>query len=205
MSRNFTVLSKLGLDPLATPDAAPAVTEETAEYPKGYAELLRRLFYRPSVVAVTTSGTDAVQVDVCAGIAAELAASGKQVVVVPVDRLLLMNPIRVIDDISLLPGVSPNVWVWPSISQQMAVFGNQPINAGESWLDRLRRTFYTVILDCPPIEAMPGVTEIAAMVDATVLVVEAGRTTKQQIRKDQLALQLKGATIAGCVLVQGRE
>lgn len=204
MSRNFTVLGKPGLDPLAQGDLAQASDEGRVGRSGEYTELLRRLFNRPSAVAITASGADTVQLGVCEGIASELAASGKQVVVVPVDRLLLMNPIRVIDDISLLPGVSPNVWVWPSIAQQLEVFGPRTLSGGENWLERLRRNFHTVILDCPPLESMPGVSEISAMVDATVLVVEAGRTTRQQIRKDQLALQLRGATLAGCILVRGR-
>ncbi len=193
------------LDQLA-PNPLPPQAAEQAHGPGTlrtgeYSDLVRRLFQRPSAVSITSSGADSLHLGICEGIAAELAKTGKQVVVVPVDRLLLMNPVRVIDDLSLLPGVSPNVWVWPSIAQQVEVFGAGSIGEGEDWLERLRRNFHTVLLDCPPLEAMPGVAEISAMVDATLLVVQAGRSTRQQIRKDQLALQLSGATVAGCILI----
>ncbi len=203
MSRLFSDSEGGELDPFSSATMEPR-GETNPRRPGPYTDLVRRLCYRPSAVSVTSSGAFTGQLAICEGIATELARTGKQVVVVPVDRLLLMNPIRVIDDLSLLPGVSPNVWVWPSIAQQLEVFGPDSVKKGEDWLERLRRNFHTVILDCPPLESMPGVAEISAMVDATLLVVEAGRSTRQQIRKDQLALQLSGATVAGCILVGGK-
>jgi Mrp family chromosome partitioning ATPase len=203
MSRLFAALGKGSVEAL-TPQTATEAPSAADARPGDYSELVRRLFNRPSAIAVTASGVHGVQTGVCEGIAAELAAAGKQVVVVPVDRLLLTNPIRVIDDLSVLPVVSPNIWVWPSIAQQFEVFDQPPAPSGENWLARLRQSFHAILLDCPPIDSMPGVLELSAMADATLLVVEAGRTTRQQIRKDQLALQSKGATLAGCILVQGR-
>jgi Mrp family chromosome partitioning ATPase len=68
----------------------------------------------------------------------------------------------------------------------------------------LRRDFDAVLLECPPVETAPAAAAIAAMADATVLVIEACRTTKQQIQRDQQALQLRGVKLAGCILMRRR-
>ena len=46
--------------------------------------------------------------------------------------------------------------------------------------------------------------DAAGLADAAMLVVEAGRTTRQQIQRDQRALQLRGVKLAGCILMQRR-
>ena len=203
MNRDYTVLGNGRVDPAVHQQELQAAPSALAR-PGKYSELLTTLFQHPSAVAVTACGADIDQSGICEGIASELAASGKKVVVVPVDRLLLANPIRVIDDISLLPGATPNVWVWPSIAQQLEVFSPRALVEGENWLIRLRRGFHTVILDCPPLESAPEVCEFSAIVDSTLLVIEAERTTKQQIQKDQHVLRTRGINLAGCILVRGK-
>jgi hypothetical protein len=54
------------------------------------------------------------------------------------------------------------------------------------------------------VEETPGITEVAVMADAAILIAEAGRTSKQQIQQDQRALQLRGAKVVGSILVQQR-
>jgi len=58
------------------------------------------------------------------------------------------------------------------------------------------------LLDCPATGATPAAAQLAAMADAAMLVVEAGRTTRRQIQHDQRALQLTGVKVAGCILMQ---
>ena len=99
----------------------------------------------------------------------------------------------------------PNVWLWPSESvQNIEPFKPREAVRSGNWLDDLRRTFDSVLLDCPPLAASTGAAEVAAMADATILAVEAGRTSKQQIQRDQRVLQLAGARLAGCILIQRR-
>ncbi len=134
-------------------------------------------------------------------VAVTLGASGKRVVVVR--AVLRMNvPAKE----AVYAQWRPNVWLWPSTADgNVALFkSGAPAATSDSWLECLRRDFDSVLFDCVAAEAMPAVAEIAALADATVIVVEAKRTLKQHIRRLQRALQLSNVNLAGCVLVQGR-
>jgi Mrp family chromosome partitioning ATPase len=124
-------------------------------------------------------------------------------VIVPVHRLLRMNPITPPDETAFAPGNVPQVWLWPApVGQKIEFFKPRESDDRGSWLDSLRRTFDSVLLDCPHVDGAPGVTEVGAMADAAVLAVEAGVTSKQQIQQNQRALQLRGAKVAGSILIQ---
>jgi len=204
MSRNSVVLEKaasgasLPLRAAQTPIETPARSGE-------YLDLIRRLFHHPSAVAIVSSGSGGSATGVCEEIAAELGTSGSRVVVVPVANLLRMNPIAVPDKTAFLPGSTRNVWLWPSpLGRQIEFFKSRAPADPDGWLDCLRRNFDSVLLDCSVGEVTPGVADVAAMADAVVLVAEAGRTTRQQIQRDQRALQLRDAKLAGCILLRRR-
>lgn len=200
MSRNFTVLQSVGSGTIVPPRAACAPDEAGR-----YADLLRRLFNSPSAVAIVGSGIGSKCADVCYEIASELGAAGKRVVVVQVDRLLRMDPLTVLDETALVPGGAPNIWLWPAAAGHTIEFFKSRSAVGEgNWLDYLRESVDSILLDCPEVRVGSGVTEIAAMADATVLVVEAGRSTGQKILVDQHALQLSGAKLVGCILIEGK-
>ena len=173
---------------------------KSAPPPKEYGELIQRLFQGPSAVAIVGIGLEKGVVGVCEGIAKELAAAGKRVVIVPVDSLLR-------SETSLISMLARNVWRWPSpLGRPLEFFNSSESKQpdAENWLDVLRRNFDSVLLDCPAVDMMFGVTEVAAMADAAVLVVQSGQTSRNQVQDDQRALQLRGATLAGCILLQGR-
>jgi hypothetical protein len=178
-------------------------TDQHADIPlpssEKYGELIHRLFQGPSVVAIVGIGVENGVVGVCEGIASELAASGQRVVIVPVDSLLR-------SETTLISTSARNVSLWPSpLGRPLEFFNSSELNQanGDGWLDALRRNFDSVLLDCPAVDMMFGVTEVAAMADAVVLVVQAGQTSKQQIQDNKRALQLRGATLAGCILLRG--
>jgi cellulose biosynthesis protein BcsQ len=133
-----------------------------------------------------------------------LAPSGNRVVIVQVDALLRMS--RFPDATACLPGQVPNVSLWPStVGAPVEFFPSpSPAPSAGNWLASLRRDFDSVLLDCPPVESAPAAAAIAAMADAAVLVIEACRTTKQQIQRDQQTLQLRGVKLAGCILMRRR-
>ncbi|HEY1754109.1 MAG TPA: hypothetical protein VGG72_01840 [Bryobacteraceae bacterium] len=204
MSRNFQVLEKAALATPLDPHPAylPAVTSErTGEY----SELIRRLFRAQSAVAVIGRRLDHGLTGICQGIAIELAACGKRVVIVPVAALLRMNPLPSPDQAQLSPLQGQNVWLWPSAVDRNIEFfkPSEPVKP-ENWLDGLRRNFDSVLLDCPPLSAAAGAAEVAAMADSVILVVEAGRTSKKEIQRDQRTLQMRGARLAGSILIQRR-
>lgn len=162
-----------------------------------YRDLIRRLFHAHSVIAIVGGPRS------CEGIAAELAQSGDRVVVVAVNALLAHpSPYAT----SCLNGRVPNVYRWPaSAGLPLEFFGStEPRPAAPHWLDTLRRDFDSVLLDCPDPEVTPPAAEIAALADAAVLVVRAGRTTRRQIRHDQRTLELAGVRLAGCIFSRRR-
>jgi hypothetical protein len=196
MSKNALILEKATSKPPSLLEAVPHSGE--------YLDLVRSLFQGHSVVAVVDGGSGSRAPEACRGIAAELAASGNRVVIVQVASLLRMSQFP--DVTACLPGRVPNVSLWPGTAGAPVEFFQSPApepSAG-NWLASLRRNFDSVLLDCPPVETAPAAAAIAAMADAAVLVVEACRTTKQQIQRDQQALQLRGVQLAGCILMRRR-
>ncbi len=111
-----------------------------------------------------------------------------------------------------ISGTIENVWHWPAPSAHQLRFFKSPARERpgppdpHKWLDSLRRNFDSVLLSCralEPEESEPsrGMAGIAAAAETAVLVVEAGRSTKKQILRDQRALQSRGVKLAGCILV----
>ena len=196
MSKNALILEKAISKPPSLLEAVPRSGE--------YLDLVRSLFQGHSVVAVVDSGSGSRAPEACRGIAAELAASGNRVVIVQVASLLRMSQFP--DATACLPGRVPNVSLWPGTAGAPVEFFQSPAPepSDGNWLASLRRDFDAVLLECPPVETAPAAAAIAAMADAAVLVIEACRTTKQQIQRDQQALQLRDVKLAGCILMRRR-
>ncbi|HEX4227160.1 MAG TPA: hypothetical protein VHZ07_00720 [Bryobacteraceae bacterium] len=210
MSRNLAVLGKTASQGDFAPisgNPAPSATVPigSAQSSGAYTDLIRQLFNEPAAVAVigSNSGSEQGVSRIAENLASELATAGKRVIVVVVTRLLRMNPIAIPDETDLTPSINPQVWTWPApAGRKREVFKPRDTSGSGNWLDRLRRTFDAVLLDCPNVQETPGITEVAAMADAALLVVEAGRTSKKQVQQDQCSLRLRGATVAGFILVQ---
>jgi Mrp family chromosome partitioning ATPase len=204
MSRISAVLSKADSQMYSRAESPV----ESVSHPEDYLQMIRVLFHSPAAVALLGAcgtGEDIAEgvSEIAENLAAGLSVAGKRVVVVSVDMLLRLSPITDPEETSFMPGKQPEVWLWPSVVGRKIDFpeSDEPSGPG-NWLDFLRRNFDAVVLDCPGLEQAPGVVEVAAMADAVVLAVEAGITPRQQIRRDQLALQLRGARIVGCILIE---
>ena len=212
MSRNFEVLGKAAPEiSLASRPGKPLMAEPVSSSGE-YGELIGRLFSSPAAVAIigghraaNESGRAERVAGIVGDLARELAVTGKRIIIVDVRALFRLNPIAAPNETDFVSGDTPNVWLWPAPgSQKIEFFKSREAPGVGNWLDSLRRRFDCVLLDCPAVEGEPGVAEVAAMADASVLVVEAGTTPKQQIQQEQRALQLKGAKVAGCILVRRR-
>ena len=202
MSKNALILERTSLAVSAL--ALPALAKKVPSSGE-YTELIRRHFQNlRSTVAIVPVGSGLGAGDVCENIATELGASGKQVVIVSVDRLLTMTST---DDaperLGCTPWKTPNVWRWPTAGGHLEFFKSRgPVDPAAKWLDALFLAFDSVLLDCPALESAPASAQHAAMADVAVLVVEAGRTTRRQIQHDQRALQSRGVKLADCILMQ---
>lgn len=206
MSRNSLILKR-------------AVSENTSQSPSPvelkavpraseYSGLVRSLFPNQKVVALIDAGSGTRAPEACRGIAAELAASGNRVVIVQVNALLRMSQIP--DLTACAPGQAPNVFRWPcTVSAPVEFFpstASRPLTKDwtTDWLGSLRRDSDAVLLECPSLATAADAATIAAMAEAAVLVVDAGRTTKQQIQLDQQSLKLRGVKLSGCILMKRR-
>jgi capsular exopolysaccharide synthesis family protein len=67
-------------------------------------------------------------------------------------------------------------------------------------LASLRERFAYVVIDTPPVNAVTDPTVLAAHADATILVIEQGRTTFPALMRAQQALERVGANIVGAVI-----
>ena len=203
MSRNSALLSRAGLNTLPPRTEHPPL--EAITLSGEYLHLIRRLFAIPSVVAIGGSGPSERIRSICEGIALELAANAKRVVMVPVATVLGINPMEIPDETAFVPGKAPNIWIWPpSSGHQIEFFKLRQSADQENWLGALRRNFDAVLLECPALGTTAGVGEVMALADAAVLTVEAGRTSKRQVQQDQRALLFRGAKVAGCILIKRR-
>lgn len=198
MSRNALILERA-----TSPKPSPAALK-AAPSSGEYRELVARLFSNHSVVAVVESGSGSRAPEACRGIAAELAATGKRVVIVRVETLLRTDPLPEATACQSTP--QPNVSLWPSMGGAPVEFYQSPapFPSGGHWLGVLRRNFDSVVMDCPAVDSSSSAAGIAAMADAAVLIVEAGRTTREQIQHDQRALQLSGIKLEGSILMRRR-
>ena len=71
-------------------------------------------------------------------------------------------------------------------------------------MHQLRNKFRYIGVDCPALSSSSDVLGLAPLVDGVVLVVEAGRTTKQQIRNAERQIEGAGGKIMGLILNKRR-
>ena len=72
-------------------------------------------------------------------------------------------------------------------------------------LRSLEADFDLVVIDTPPIDAVPDALSLAAEASGTVLVIEAGKTNASQAAATIAALDKVGANVLGVVLNKARE
>jgi Mrp family chromosome partitioning ATPase len=75
----------------------------------------------------------------------------------------------------------------------------------DPFLDRLRNAFDLCIFDLPPILEDGRGAAIAARLDSTVIVIEAGRTSVSDLRRTERVLASNGAKVAGAILNRYRD
>lgn len=71
-------------------------------------------------------------------------------------------------------------------------------------LDEVRARFDLTIVAAPALGASPEGYQLASVVDGVVVVVEAGKTRWQAVKRDILRMQAQGATVLGTILNRRR-
>lgn len=118
-----------------------------------------------------------------------------------------------------------NVWVLPAKKKsrkngngaamnghddEMSVLLPMRINSAENDLssidpvDSLRVSFDNILIDCRPLKSSSEAAVLASSVDGVVVVVEAGRTRKEEIMNAQRTVEVAGGKLLGFVLNKRR-
>lgn len=72
------------------------------------------------------------------------------------------------------------------------------------FLERIKKTYDFIVIDCPPLNKVSSSLTIATMSDAVVLVVEAGRVRREVLQRSIITLEDAGANLLGVVLNKRR-
>lgn len=208
MSKHSLLLKKVSAQnaPFSTSasDVKPAPQEVATSVTHAgvYLFLIQRLFQTPAVVSILSGVTSSPSPNVCQDLAAELAGFGKRVLIVPDSTLAAIEPGTVPDESAFSQGKLPSIYVWSSPTKYKIDFYKPRTEPG-NWMVSLRRNFDAVLLDWNGATAGRNTNEFLTQSDAAVLVVEAG-ISKTLLAQEQQALLVKGAKLAGSILIQRR-
>ena len=167
--------------------------------------LLSRIFQRPQqdgrgvVVALTSAHPQAGVSHITNALAAALAQGGD-------DHTMLLNGSYMSTEDTgesaarlSTGGTTANLWHthrpdgsrdnWHGIQTRLAIY-----------LERLRREYRYILIDCPSLREAEHAVVLAPLVDGVVLVVEANRTQKEQFLYADRAIENAGGRILGHVL-----
>ena len=65
-------------------------------------------------------------------------------------------------------------------------------------IDRLRRRFHNVLIDCQPVRESSDVAAVASLIDGFILVIRSGSSTREQVQETIRVVQLTSGVIKGC-------
>jgi non-specific protein-tyrosine kinase len=158
---------------------------------RAYAELAARLFGDSGrrMVAFASAGRGEGVTYTVRGLAAELTRAGRRFVVLDGDlrRLRLAGP----DVPEREPGSPPPILGAPLASESEQ---EPAVLAG------LRDRYDCILLDCGSLQASVNLLRVASAADGVVLVVEAGRTAKEQVERAARVIQEARGILIGLVL-----
>ena len=170
----------------------------------------------PKTIIITSPGPREGKTVTSANIAVTMAATGKNVLIIDADmrkprmhkvlgvqnRLGLSNLLGGENDIALAmkKTPAPNLTLIPS--------GPIPPNPSElldshrmeKLLDLLRERFERIVIDCPPLISVTDAAILSGKTDGVILVVRAGTTTKDVLRRSAKQLSDVKARVIGTVL-----
>ncbi len=169
------------------------------------------------VLLVTSANANEGKSTTAANLAAAVAETGKKVALVDADlrRPSLHLAFGLENRVGLTTALLKDTPVLgdvfrpaPYTTLRLMTSGPLPPNPAEllDWegfdalLERLKRDVDLVVLDSPPVLAVADARILAAKADATILIIDSGRTRAGAVRKALQALATANATVLGVVL-----
>ena len=67
-------------------------------------------------------------------------------------------------------------------------------------MDELRNRYDRIILDSPPLQAVTDAVVLAKQADAVILVVRAGKTLREEVKRSTRMVRDVGGTVSGIIL-----
>ena len=157
-------------------------------------------------IAVTAPNSGAGTSYVVQSLASELGSyAGNRIL--SVDLRTIASALRSTEQMMDLITATPNEAVWEIRRGMAAVGESEPANWWHAGLEnrgrcieRLRESFQYVIFDCPAVLESGEVLGIAPLVDGFLMVVEADRTTREDIAQAESQIESAGGRIYGSIL-----
>ena len=171
--------------------------------------------HAPKLIAVTSALPGEGKTHTALNLAAALAEAGQRVCLVEADlrRPTVAKALGIVGDVgmtSVLIGRATVEDVVQDIGDNLSVIasGQVPPNPSEllnsetfhRTLERVRELFDVVVIDTAPLLPVADGSQIAAIAEATLLTVRAGKTTREQISRAIETLRNVGVTPVGVVL-----
>jgi len=168
-----------------------------------------------SVIAFTAAVPGEGVSHVVRSFAAELVGhTGKRTVIVDAHRLQQLRATDYIELLNLCDQTDiHNLWMLPT-KQFTGRFADRHSPLADAWqrepdfgierLQAFRSEFDCTLIDCPALNASYEAAMLAPMVDGVVLVVEADRTKRDQIRRAQQTIEMSNGKLLGLVLNKRR-
>lgn len=171
---------------------------------------------RNIVVAVTSALPGEGKTTTAWSLARAAALSGQRVIIIDCDlrrrsltAYLRPKPevglSRVAADHGQLPEVivldtETSASVIPAVAEDMAALDILGSDSMIQLVERLRRSYDFVVLDCPPVLAVADAITAASLADSTIIVARAEKTPAKAVRSAIMQLESAGAFVAGLAL-----
>jgi protein-tyrosine kinase len=197
MSKYAVVLEKaLPHADVLAPQVTPPARMSRATGQRAYSELASKLFQSTGpcrvVAFASVNQGEGVTRTVC-GLAVELVRSGKTVTTLDGSLQTVCAPGICLADDSLK--IEPGILGAPRAAEP---------ELASTFIASLRERHDCILLDCGSLESSADLLRLAPLCDGVVIVVEAGRTGKDQIDRAARVIHEARGTLLGCVLNKRR-
>ena len=131
--------------------------------------------------------------------------------VLGVDLGYVSRTVQSIDDLlaRIAPATAANVFELRSLSKEAtharsSAYWHASMDHRRDAIHALRERFDYVLFDCPALQLSSDALGIASVIDGFLLVVEANRTTSQQVQATEQTLEAAGGKVYGSILNKQR-